>query len=129
MEMAQLWVNLPAKDKMSRPHYQPILAADIPNVELPDAAGRVRVIAGSYGGHAGRRRRSPRSTSGTCASPPARPPTLSLPDGHTALIALLRGTLKVNGTHEAEAAQVVAVRSRRRRRAARSAARTRRSSC
>ena len=35
MEMVQLWVNLPAKDKMSRPHYQPIVAADIPDVELP----------------------------------------------------------------------------------------------
>jgi quercetin 2,3-dioxygenase len=53
MEMAQLWVNLPAKDKGSAPHYQPIVARDIPGVDLPDGAGRVRVIAGNYEGRRG----------------------------------------------------------------------------
>ena len=53
LEMAQLWVNLPAKDKMSAPRYQPIVAADIPAVELPDGAGRVRVIAGRYANRKG----------------------------------------------------------------------------
>jgi redox-sensitive bicupin YhaK (pirin superfamily) len=45
----QLWVNLPRKDKAAPPAYQPITAAQIPRVELPDGAGAVRVIAGSYG--------------------------------------------------------------------------------
>ncbi|MDD4888246.1 MAG: pirin family protein, partial [Thiomonas sp.] len=53
LEMVQLWVNLPAKDKMSQPGYQTLLNADIPDVALPDAAGRVRVIAGAYAGHPG----------------------------------------------------------------------------
>ncbi|MEL0029082.1 MAG: pirin family protein, partial [Perlucidibaca sp.] len=53
LEMVQLWVNLPAKDKMTTPGYQGITAADIPSVALPDDAGRVRVIAGAYAGHAG----------------------------------------------------------------------------
>jgi quercetin 2,3-dioxygenase len=48
-EVAQLWVNLPADKKMSEPRYQEIAARDIPTVELPNAAGRVRVIAGEYG--------------------------------------------------------------------------------
>ena len=51
--MLQLWVNLPAKHKMAPPGYQAILSADIPIVELPDGAGRVRVIAGAFGGVAG----------------------------------------------------------------------------
>ena len=38
--MVQLWVNLPAQQKMSPPGYQPILARDIPAVTLPDDAGR-----------------------------------------------------------------------------------------
>ena len=47
MEMAQLWVNLPAVHKMSAPRYQTILKANIPQVELADGSGSVRVIAGS----------------------------------------------------------------------------------
>lgn len=53
LEMAQLWVNLPAKDKMTPPRYQTVLADAIPSVELPGEAGSVRVIAGDYAGHAG----------------------------------------------------------------------------
>jgi redox-sensitive bicupin YhaK (pirin superfamily) len=53
MHMMQLWVNLPRKDKAAAPGYQPITAAQIPRVELPDGAGAVRVIAGSFGGATG----------------------------------------------------------------------------
>jgi redox-sensitive bicupin YhaK (pirin superfamily) len=42
----QLWVNLPAKDKMMTPRYQEIKASEIPVVETPEAT--VRVIAGEY---------------------------------------------------------------------------------
>lgn len=47
-EMVQLWVNLPAKDKMSRPRYQGIKSESIPVIKLKDNAGSVRVIAGQY---------------------------------------------------------------------------------
>jgi len=40
LEMVQLWVNLPAKDKMAPPGYQPILERDIPSVPLADFSGR-----------------------------------------------------------------------------------------
>jgi redox-sensitive bicupin YhaK (pirin superfamily) len=50
LEMVQLWVNLPAEFKMSPPAYQTILSRQIPSVDLPDAAGTVRVIAGEFGG-------------------------------------------------------------------------------
>lgn len=53
LEMVQLWVNLPAADKMSKPRYQNILKRDIPVVDLADGAGCVRVIAGEYAGHRG----------------------------------------------------------------------------
>ena len=45
MEGCQLWVNLPAKDKMSPPRYREVSAATIPEVALPDG-GRLRVVAG-----------------------------------------------------------------------------------
>ena len=48
LKMIQLWVNLPAKDKMTQPGYQSITADVIPDVELPNNAGHMRVIAGRY---------------------------------------------------------------------------------
>jgi redox-sensitive bicupin YhaK (pirin superfamily) len=53
LEMVQLWINLPARDKMAKPGYQTLLNADIPDVALADGAGRVRVIAGEFNGHRG----------------------------------------------------------------------------
>jgi quercetin 2,3-dioxygenase len=47
-EMIQLWVNLPAKDKMSPPGYQAITSDRIPAVPIPGGLGTVRVIAGEY---------------------------------------------------------------------------------
>lgn len=44
---AQLWINLPARDKMTAPRYGDIRAEDIPVVEADGA--KVRVVAGSYG--------------------------------------------------------------------------------
>jgi len=50
LEMVQLWVNLPARDKMSPPRYQSILYNQIPIVKLPGDCGSVRVIAGEFAG-------------------------------------------------------------------------------
>lgn len=50
LEMVQLWVNLPAKDKKGKPHYQSITSGQIPEVALPDQAGTIRVIAGHCDG-------------------------------------------------------------------------------
>src|SRR6266850_811493 len=52
-EMVQLWVNLPAKDKMAPPRYQGILNGQIPTVALPNGQGTVRVIAGAFAGTTG----------------------------------------------------------------------------
>jgi redox-sensitive bicupin YhaK (pirin superfamily) len=48
----QLWVNMPAELKMSRPRYQDVPAATIPAVERADGV-RVRVVAGEAEGVAG----------------------------------------------------------------------------
>lgn len=53
LEMVQLWVNLPARDKMSPPRYQDILEATIPVVELGGGAGTARLIAGEWKGKKG----------------------------------------------------------------------------
>ena len=48
-QMVQLWVNLPAKDKMSEPKYQAIKNNQITKLELDNNAGTLEIIAGSYG--------------------------------------------------------------------------------
>ena len=53
LDMVQLWVNLPAKDKMSKPGYQAITANMIPKVQLANDLGFMRVIAGDYNGTKG----------------------------------------------------------------------------
>jgi redox-sensitive bicupin YhaK (pirin superfamily) len=53
LEMVQLWVNLPAKLKMTKPGYQAILDQQIPTIELMQGAGVARVIAGDFDGHKG----------------------------------------------------------------------------
>ncbi|NWB63993.1 pirin family protein, partial [Pseudomonas sp. F1002] len=50
LEMVQLWVNLPARDKMTDAGYQTILDGDIPTLPLADNAGSLRLIAGEFDG-------------------------------------------------------------------------------
>ena len=53
LQMVQLWVNLPAKHKMTAPGYQPISSQSIPEIELSNSSGSIRVIAGEYEGRVG----------------------------------------------------------------------------
>lgn len=106
-EMVQLWVNLPAADKMTAPRYQTLLNRDIPDVALPDGAGSVRVIAGEYAGQ-----RGPAATHTPMnvwdvrlnAGQTAR---FEVPNGHTTAVVVLRGTIEVNGQQIARDAQMV----------------------
>ena len=52
-EMIQLWVNLPAKNKLADPHYQAITADQMGKVTVADNSGLVNVIAGSFNDHKG----------------------------------------------------------------------------
>ncbi|MCP9749798.1 pirin family protein [Ferruginibacter sp. HRS2-29] len=47
----QFWINLPAENKAELPDYLAVQAADIPEVHLPDEAGKLRVVIGSFGDH------------------------------------------------------------------------------
>ncbi|MEO5876006.1 MAG: pirin family protein [Streptosporangiaceae bacterium] len=49
----QLWVNLPASDKMMDPRYQDIGGGDIKLLTTPDGGALLRVIAGDFGEHRG----------------------------------------------------------------------------
>ncbi len=49
----QLWVNLPAKDKMVSPRYQSLEGDQVALLSSPDGGALVRLIAGDLAGHAG----------------------------------------------------------------------------
>jgi redox-sensitive bicupin YhaK (pirin superfamily) len=53
LDMVQLWVNLPANLKMTKPAYQAILDQQIPAIELKHGVGVARIIAGDFDGHKG----------------------------------------------------------------------------
>jgi quercetin 2,3-dioxygenase len=93
--MLQLWVNLPARDKAGPPGYQSITAAQIPEIALPAGAGRVRVIAGSYGGKTGPARTfTPINVWDVRLAADAEA-ELPLPDGHNTLLFVLEGEIEL----------------------------------
>ena len=53
MQMVQLWVNLPTKDKMTTPKYQNLNNKDLSKVELENNVGSIDIIAGEYEDHKG----------------------------------------------------------------------------
>jgi redox-sensitive bicupin YhaK (pirin superfamily) len=95
--MVQLWVNLPRRDKMGAPGYQSILDADIPSVDLPEGAGRARIIAGAFAGVRGPARTFTPVNVWDLKLTGARPVSLDLPEGHTAGLVVLSGRIRVNG--------------------------------
>ncbi|KVE45486.1 pirin family protein [Burkholderia sp. BDU5] len=107
LEMVQLWVNLPAKDKMSEPGYQTLLNDSIPSVELPDGAGRVRVIAGEFDGRRGpARTHTPLDVWDVRLEQGGRA-RFGVDEGRTLALVVLRGTVLVNGDEVVREAQFV----------------------
>ena len=107
LEMVQLWVNLPARDKRAAPGYQTLLDRDIPSIELPGGAGRVRVIAGQFDGHAGPARTYTPMNVWDLRLAQGRSARLDVPRGHTLALVVLRGTVRVNGGDPVREAQLV----------------------
>jgi redox-sensitive bicupin YhaK (pirin superfamily) len=105
-EMVQLWVNLPAKDKMSPPHYQGILNSQIPAVSLPDGQGTVRVIAGEFAGAKGLAKTFTPIQVWDLRLASDQRTDLAVPDGWTTALVVLKGAVRGNGSEEVKAAEV-----------------------
>lgn len=99
LEMAQIWVNLPRKDKLGAPRYQDLRAADIPVVELAGGAGSARLIAGSFGEVRGAAHTfSPVILWDVRLAMGART-VLPIPGGHHAAIFARTGLVEADGTY------------------------------
>ena len=105
-EMVQLWVNLPAKDKMSAPGYQGIVADDIPEVALPGNAGTARIIAVNYGNASGPARTFTPMNVWDLHLKAGHRIALELPEGHTTALFVLRGSLRIDDKHTVRAAEL-----------------------
>lgn len=111
LEMVQLWVNLPAKHKLTPPRYQGLVAEAIPRVQIADGKAAARVIAGELLGTAGAAATySPLNvwdvvleTSFQC--------DLETPGRHTTLVFVQSGGVEVNGVQVAATDLVVLDRS------------------
>jgi quercetin 2,3-dioxygenase len=94
----QLWVNLPAKHKMTAPRYQTLTRKDIPQLASPE--GTVRVIAGEFRGTKGPAQTFTPVTLLVAELKQGASVKLELADGHSTALYVGRG--KVNDAAEGE---------------------------
>ncbi|MFW1755150.1 pirin family protein [Acinetobacter wanghuae] len=97
-EMVQLWVNLPAKDKMTAPRYQAITAAEISHVQLEDDAGYIRVIAGEYADQQGPANTFSAINVWDGELKAEHESFVHVPMQHNVLMVVLKGEVEINGT-------------------------------
>jgi redox-sensitive bicupin YhaK (pirin superfamily) len=98
-QMVQLWVNLPAANKMNPPSYQAITRDQITEVNLPGDAGVVKIIAGTFQGNQGPAKTHTRVDLFNLYLNANKTTELNFPQhDHTAMV-VIKGSVKVNG-HE-----------------------------
>ncbi|WP_338523442.1 pirin family protein [Pseudomonas batumici] len=107
LEMVQLWVNLPARDKSAPAGYQGILDSDIPRIALKDQAGSLRLIAGEFDGQRGPARTFTPMDVWDIRLAGGKTLALDLHEGHSTVLVVLRGSVRVNGEQVARPGQLV----------------------
>jgi len=96
-EMIQLWVNLPAKDKMSKPGYQAITKEQVPVVNFA-TGGHARIIAGELEGAKGPAKTFTAINLWDVILKAGEKVELTVPEGHNTAIVLRKGDATVNGS-------------------------------
>jgi len=93
----QIWVNLPARDKLTSPRYQEIPRERIPTASTPDGLASVKVIAGeALGVRAVIDTKTPIAYHHWSFSPGARV-DVSIPSEHAAYVYVFAGAIEVDG--------------------------------
>lgn len=105
-EMVQLWVNLPAKDKMTEPGYQSITSDRIPSVSLANDAGIMRVIAGEFAEFKGPAKTFTPIDVWDLRLASEKQTDLKIPDGYTTILVVLQGAVRVNESEVIEEAEI-----------------------
>lgn len=110
-EMVQLWVNLPAKDKMSAPRYQSLLNEDIPKIILDDQTSYIRVVAGKLNQTTGIAKTFTAMNVFDIHLVKDQQITLPAAEGTTTLIYLRKGKVQFSSDEESLEEQAMAVMS------------------
>lgn len=110
-EMVQLWVNLPAKDKMSAPHYQSLLNENIPKIILDDQTSYIRVVAGELNQTTGIAKTFTAMNVFDIHLVKDQQITLPAAEGTTTLIYLRKGKVQFSSDEESLEEQAMAVMS------------------
>ena len=106
LEMVQLWVNLPAKEKMTDPRYQEILDASIPVVKLGDDGSVARIIAGDFGGITGPAHTFTAINLWDIRLKAGHKMELNMPDGFNVTILALNGRARLNDSETINTAEL-----------------------
>lgn len=99
-QMVQLWVNLPAKDKMSKPKYQGITNAQISKFRLPENNGIIEVIAGDYKGVKGAASTFTPVHVYNAKLKAGAKADFSFPSSYNTALLVIEGNIQVNGTEK-----------------------------
>ncbi|AIK96070.1 pirin family protein [Candidatus Odyssella acanthamoebae] len=103
-EVVQLWVNLPIKDKMTKPKYQEIIADRIP--VLNGDGWYCRIIAGNYLGVQGAATTFSSINVWDMHSEAHTQQKIEIPEGYSTILLLRRGKIMVNDAATLEAGHI-----------------------
>lgn len=98
MEIIQLWINLPAKFKMSQPNYQGVQKEGVPVVSMDEDRVGVHVIAGSFNGVIGPVHSITGVEAYTINLKPEGALALETAENRNVLLYVLKGEVSVNGS-------------------------------
>ncbi len=105
-QMVQLWVNLPAKNKMSKPKYQALENSSMPKVATADGKGIIEVIAGQYEGNEGAASTFTPIHLYNAKIKAGGSAAFNFPKHYNTALLVIEGSIEINGTDKANADQM-----------------------
>jgi redox-sensitive bicupin YhaK (pirin superfamily) len=101
MQMVQLWVNLPAKDKMTEPKYQNIEKNDLAKVDLGNGVGTIDIIAGEFENNKGPASSFSPLSLFNVKLKKGKGTSLSFKESHNTGLLVIKGNVTINNSEKA----------------------------
>ena len=101
MQMVQLWVNLPAKDKMTEPKYQNIEKNDLAKVDLGNGVGSIDIIAGEFENNKGPASSFSPLSLFNVKLKKGKGTSLSFKESHNTVLLIIKGNVTINNSEKA----------------------------
>jgi len=98
LEILQLWINLPARLKMTEPHYVGLQKSEIPSITIDDGRVTVNLVSGPWNGQSGPIQSLTGVVMMTVSLSAGGRIVLSAPRGRNVFLYIVRGEVRVSGT-------------------------------